>query len=117
MKHRPLVERFRHEVTNSRRGVVLRDYSIKDPVKGAWKVHAERLIRESSATICLVGEGTWRSEPVSWEIRKSAELGKKILAVYLGSNTVRTPAALLEVGAHPVSWDVEAIIDNLQHER
>ena len=117
MVHKPLVEQFRHQAMDSRCGMVFRDYSIKEPVDGAWKIHAERLIRKSSVTICLVGEGTWRSEPVNWEIRKSAELGKRILAVCLESNTVRTPAALREVGATPLPWDVEKIVDSLYDDR
>ena len=117
MEHKPLVEQFRHQATEGPCGLVFRDYSIKEPVEGAWKTHAERLIRDSSVTICLVGERTWRSEPVNWEIRKSAELGKRILAVYLESNSVRTPTALLEVGSTPMPWDVETIVDSLYHER
>ena len=117
MVHKPLVELFRHQATDSRSGLVLRDYSIKEPVEGAWKIHAERLIRRSSVTICLVGEGTWRSEPVNWEIRKSAELGKRILAVYLEPNTERTPTAIEEIGATPMPWDVEKIMDRLYDER
>lgn len=117
MVHKPLVELFKHQVTDSRCGLIFRDYSIKKPAEGAWKIHAERLIRRSSVTICLVGEGTWRSAPVNWEIRKSAEFGKRILAVYLESNTVRTPTALREVGATPMPWDVEKIMDRLYDER
>ena len=117
MVHKPLVEQFRHQVTDSRFGLVFRDYSIKEPVEGAWKIHAERLIRESSVTICLIGEGTWRSEPVNWEIRKSAELGKRILAVCLESNTVRIPTALDEVGATPMPWDVEKIVNSFYDDR
>ena len=114
--HKPLVERFRRQATDSRCGLVFRDYSIKEPVQGAWKIHAERLIRRSNVTICLVGENTWRSSPVNWEIRKSAELGKKILAVYLESNTVRLPTALREVEATPMPWNIEKIMHRLRDE-
>lgn len=113
MEHKPLVELFRDQAVGSRSGLVFRDYSIKEPVEGAWKAQAERLIRKSSVTICLVGKDTWRSEPVNWEIRKSAELGKRIMAVYLQSHAVRTPPALLEAGIAPMPWDVEAIVDRL----
>ena len=116
MQHKPLVELFREQARDRFRGLVFRDHSIKEPVEGAWKTHAERLIRESSVTICLVGEDTWRSEPVNWEVRKSAELAKRILAVYLQSNTVRTPAALLEVGVTPMPWDIVTIRDSLYDE-
>lgn len=117
MMHKPLVELFRQQVTNSRRGLVFRDYSIKEPVEGAWKAQVERLIRRSNVTICLVGKGTWRSEPVNWEIRKSAALGKRVIAVCLESNVIRTPAALREVGATLLPWDVDKIVDDLYDER
>ena len=117
MVHKPLVELFRHQATDSRCGLVFQDYSIKEPVEGAWKIHAERLIRRSNVTLCLVGESTWRSEPVNWEVRKSAELGNRIMAVYLESNIVRTPKALQEVGAIPMPWDFEKIMERLYDER
>lgn len=115
--HKPLVELFRRQAVLEGGGLLFRDYSIRNPVEGAWKNEAERLIRESSATLCFVGEGTWRSAPVNWEIRKSAELGKKVLAVYLESDDVPTPPALLEVGAVPMPWDLESIFDRLCDER
>ena len=117
MMHKPLVDQFRHQATESCCGLVFRDYSIKEPVRGVWKIYAERLIRESNVTICLIGEDTWRSEPVNWEIRKSAALGKRVLAVYLESNIERLPTAIREVGAKPLPWDLEKIVDDLYDER
>ena len=113
MEHKPLVDLFRNQAQNGHSGVVFRDYSIKEPVEGAWKIHAERLIRASSVTICLVGENTWRSEPVNWEVRRSAELGRRVLAVYLQSDTVRCPAALMEIGVMPMPWDIKMIVAHL----
>ena len=117
MEHKPLVDLFRDQASDSNSGLVFSDYSINEPVEGAWKVYAESLIRESSITICLVGESTWRSEPVNWEVRKSVELGKRVLAVYLQSNTVRTPPALVEVGVAPMPWDITSIADSLYDEQ
>ena len=117
MEHKSLVDLFRDQAADSNSGLVFWDYSIKEPVEGAWRVYAERLIRESSITICLVGESTWRSEPVNWEVRKSVELGKRVLAVYLQTNTVQTPPALFEVGVAPMPWDIKAIVDRLYDEQ
>ncbi len=114
--HKQLVEHFRRQAVRRGDRLQFRDYSTENPVVGAWKTEAERLIRESCATICFVGEGTWRSDPVNWEIRKSAELGKKILAVYIESDDVQTPPALLEIGAVPMQWDLESIVDRLCNE-
>lgn len=113
MEHKPLVDLFRDQAQNGHSGLVFRDYSIKEPVEGAWKIHAERLIRASNVTICLVGENTWRSEPVNWEVRRSAELGRRVLAVYLQSDTVRAPAALMEIGVRPMPWDIQKIMAQL----
>ena len=113
IEHKPLVDLFRDQARDSRSAVIFRDHSIKEPVRGTWKRYAERLIRESSVTICLVGESTWRSEPVNWEIRKSAELGKRVLAVYLQSSVTRIPSALVEIGVSPMPWDVETVLASL----
>ena len=117
IEHKPLVEMFRDQARNSDSALIFRDYSIKEPVRGAWKKYAERLIRESSVTICLVGENTWSSEPVNWEVRKSADLGKRILAVYLQSSAVRTPPSLEEIGVNPMPWDVGMIVEILDNNR
>ena len=116
-EHMPLVDLFRDQARDNCSTLIFRDYSIKEPVKGAWKRYAESRIRESSVTICLIGENTWRSEPVDWEIRRSADLGKRILAVYLQSSTARTPPALVEMGITPIPWDVETILNTLYDER
>ena len=117
IEHKPLVDLFRDQARDSCSAVSFRDYSIREPVQGAWRRYVERLIRESSVTICLIGENTWRSEPVDWEIRKSADLGKRILAVYLQSSVTRIPAALVEIGVTPMPWDVETVLDSLYHGR
>ncbi len=117
MEHKPLVDLFRDQAQYGHSGLDFRDYSIKEPVEGAWKIHAERLIRASSVTICLVGESTWRSEPVNWEVRRSAELGRRVLAVYLESNAARSPAALVEIGVIPMPWDIKTIVAHLYNEQ
>ena len=117
MKHKALVDVLRAQASTGGSAPVFRDYSIKEPVEGAWKTRAERLIRASTATICLVGDTTWQSEPVGWEVRKSAELGKRVLAVYLQSKDVRIPAVLSEMGVTPMQWNIDTIMEILDDER
>ena len=114
-EHKALVDSFRSQAASddSHSPLKFRDYSIKEPIENAWKTHAERLIRASAATICLVGDTTWRSEPVNWEIRKSVELGKRIFAVYLQPNASPIPAALAEIGVTPMPWDLNTIVSKL----
>ena len=113
IEDKPLVELFRGQARNRHSALTFRDYSIKEPLDGVWKRHAERLIRASTATLCLLGPATWRSEPVNWEIRRSVQLGKRILAVNLRTGAVRIPAALAEIDVRPLPWNVAAIVEEL----
>jgi hypothetical protein len=105
-----LVNAFRAQARNGRSDLEFCDYSVKESFERAWKTGVERLIRRCSATICLVGESTWSSDAVDWEIRKSDELGKKLIAVRLDPDVRRHPRALRELGIDVVPWDIEAIL-------
>jgi len=94
-EHKALVDRFREEAAANPSCPWFRGSFLEEPVVD-WQRHAERLIRRSAATICLVGDSTWRSEPVNWEIRRAASFGKPVLAISLHSSEVRLPAALLD---------------------
>lgn len=113
IEDKPLVELFRGQARNARSRLTFRDYSIREPLDGLWKRRAERLIRVSTGTICLLGATTWRSAPVNWEIRKSVQLGKRVLAVNLRPGPLRIPAALAEVGVGPLPWNISAIVEAL----
>ena len=113
MEDQRLANAFRAQARGGRSGLEFRDYSVKEPFERAWKTNAERLIRRCSATICLVGADTWRSDAVNWEVRTSASLGKQLIAVRLGPDVRRLPAALRELGVAPVPWDIEAIMSEL----
>lgn len=114
-EHKPLVDRFREEAAASPSGPCFRGSCLDEPVVN-WQRHAERLIRRSAATICLVGDSTWRSEPVNWEIRRAASFGKPVLAISLHSSEVRLPAALLDLGIHPVAFNPNSLPRDLSHD-
>ena len=117
MEDRNLVNLFRGQAKSSRSDLVFRDYSVKEPFERAWKTNAGRLIGMCSATICLVGPSTWQSSAVDWEIRKSAELGKRLLAVNLKPGIKPRPAALKELGVPTVQWKIDAIMRALDRAR
>ena len=113
-EHRVLVGRFCAQFT--RGPVALSLYESSPEIASGdelWKLEVERIIRSCAATICLVGDTTYRSEPVNWEIRRSTALGKAVLGVYLQSVTASIPSALSEIGVTPVPWNVAAIKEEL----
>lgn len=113
MEDRDLVNRFRVQVENGQCALVFRDYPIKETFEYAWKTNAERLIRSCSVTVCLIGKSTHQSKAVDWEIRKSAELGKSILAVVIDAPTPPVPPSLAELNISPLPWDIDRIVGEL----
>ena len=108
-----LADLFRDQARDEQSDIVFRDYSIKETFEHAWKTNAERLIRACSVTICLIGKTTHRSKAVDWEIRKSADLGKHVMAVSLEPTAPRVPPALAALNVPPLPWDIERIVGEL----
>ena len=105
---------FRSQIENRQPDVAFRDYSIKEAFEQAWKTNVERLIRACSATVCLIGKTTHRSRAVDWEVRKSVELNKCVMAVSIQpTETIVVPSALVEVRVKALSWDIERIAGEL----
>lgn len=114
MEDKKLVDLFRGQARNRRFLLSFRDHSVKEPFERAWKTQCEEKIRRCSLTICLVGYETYQSEPVNWEIRKSVEIGKGLMAVYIVLGRPRLPEALRENGVVPVPWKMDKIMDEIR---
>jgi hypothetical protein len=93
------------------------DMSVEVPVDSADAAAIKSVIsaRIGDAThfLCLVGKYTYKTRWVDWEIKKAAELKKKIVAVQAEKNTT-TPNALYGVGASwALSFDFDVIKESL----
>ena len=109
MEDKSLVDQFRVQAQKQHLPFAFRDYAVRDEFDTSWKSQAERIIRSSSLTLCFVGRGTYQSEPVNWEIQKSIELDKPVVAVYLVDEELPLPQALQEHSITPVSWQMQGI--------
>ena len=113
MEDRDLVKLFRGQAESKHSSLVFHDYPVKEVFEYAWKANVERLIRSCSVMICLIGETTHQSKAVDWEVRKSAELGKQILAVAIESPTPTVPPSLAELNVGSLPWDMDRIVGEL----
>ena len=113
MEDKDSVNLFRIQAESRQSALVFRDYPIKEAFEYAWKTNAERLIRSCNVTVCLIGKTTYQSKAVDWEIRKSAELGKYIMAVAIESPTPVLPPSLAELNVSPLAWNMEKIVGEL----
>lgn len=86
------------------------DVSVQsDDIAAIRRVVSAR-IRESSAFLCIIGEETWKSKWVAWEIEKARELGKPLIAVKTGKFT-KAPRALAGGNA---SWALSFKFDSIK---
>lgn len=98
---RPLVDAFRSRIGRQHPGVELLDHAVKDSYEEGWKRACATKIDRSEVLICLVGATTHRSQAVAWEIHRGLSLGKRIVAVTLGTDGVRVPEILTRHAIHP----------------
>ena len=76
------------------------DVTVDSEAAAVFKQELAARIGESSHFLCIVGEETYHSGWMAWEIRKAVELKKKLVAAKIDS-TNNSPAAMQGVGA---SW-------------
>ena len=111
-----LVNLFRGQARNKNSDLEFSDYSVKQPYDSTDAAYIRSKIRErlraAYVTICLIGESTYRSLWVDWEIRTSVEEGNKVFGVRLHSSSAKdtTPKALTDLQAPVYNWDVDAIV-------
>lgn len=74
------------------------DISIDSRVETEIKKGILPHIEDADIFLCIVGENTFKSKMVPWEIETAVSLGKKIVAVKT-SMTNKTPKELKSVGA------------------
>lgn len=108
---------LRGQAKNERSDLEFIDRSVRDPYESERaeyiKQRISERIRQSSVTVVYLTPDAAKSSWVNWEIERSLELDKKVIAVHKGENA---PASLPKaVSGHDikiVSWsDLAAEID------
>lgn len=113
-----LVNAFRGQSRSEQSGLDFIDFSLQVPFNSQDADYIRRGIRTRiqacSVTIVLVGETTYQSEWVDWEIRESLRLGKGVVAVRLGKEpSSRLPSAVVENDIPVLPWDNRVIMERL----
>lgn len=110
-----LVRLFRGQAKNEKSDLEFSDYSVKEPFNSTNAEYIRRNIRELlkqvSVTVVLIGETTFRSTWVDWEIATSADLGKGPVGMRLHSSYRDVvPQGLKDNKAEIVDWNIKEII-------
>jgi hypothetical protein len=100
---KPWAERLRGDVRRWLPNTAVIDFPPLPGPDSTWKTVVEEMLRKSDAVICLVGARTATSEPIDWELRRSAELGKPQLAVVVDSDAP-LPTAVTDLHVPVSRW-------------
>ena len=86
------------------------DFAVDSEEAAVVKQDLAARIGDSSHFLCIVGNESYRSGWLAWEIRKAVELKKKLVAAKIDS-TNNSPTAMQGVGA---SWSTMFDFDSIK---
>ena len=86
------------------------DVSIRSDDMAAIKRAISAKINNATYFLCILGDKTYRSKWVKWEIEKAIELKKRIVAVKTGASN-SSPTEIVGVGA---SWAMSFTFDSIK---
>ena len=117
------IEDFKNLI--GKHGINMRDSSIYEN-KLKNNAHNEQYIKNelikpqmkwAGTVAVLIGKETAKSDYVNWEIKAAAEMGKRIVGVFLhGAKEEDIPPALYEYGDSLVGWNGEKIVKAIEGE-
>ncbi|EJM69341.1 TIR-like domain-containing protein (DUF1863) [Pseudomonas sp. GM49] len=103
------VNLLRGQAKNDNNDIEFNDHSVREPYDSEQAEYIKRKITErinrASITVVFVSKDTAQSKWVKWEVEKSLELGKKVIAVHSGKQLQGTaPAWISEHKIKTVPW-------------
>lgn len=109
------VNLLRGQSKNTNSELEFSDYSVKKAFDSDESDYIKRKIREkiqnSSVTIVYLSDNSMNSDWVKWEIEKSKQMGKGIIAVYKGDNKPKNIPDIIKSNVSSiVTWKHEAIM-------
>lgn len=95
------------------------DRSLVDPVKSEDPNYIRKCIRDkmygTSVTVVLIGNNTYKSKWVRWEIEESVDRRNGLLGIKLkGKSSARIPDALKNCGARVINWEPSIFADAIE---
>jgi len=105
---------FRAQAKNKKLPLEFRDHSVKEPFDERWKTQVTEKINRCSLTICLIGNDTFKSEAVNWELKKSLQMEKGLMGVYLVNSNSRLPSILIQNSIKVVTWKLDLIMSEIR---
>lgn len=102
------VNLLRAHAKNENSGIEFNDHSVREPYDSERAEYIKRKIAEritrTSTTVVYLSENTAQSRWVEWEVKKSLEFGKKVVAVHPGNSFQGKTPTWLDANIKVIPW-------------
>lgn len=97
------------QAKNKNNDIQFYDYSVKDPFDSKWKTECKKRIARTKGTIVLIGQTTWKSEAVIWEIAETIRQDKYLFGIQINRDKTYTIPKWLP-SENVIRWNFEQIV-------
>jgi len=109
---------LRGQAKSERSDIEFVDWSVREPFNSERADYIRRKITErinqASVTVVYLSADTPKSDWVKWEVEKSIELGKNVIATYAGNTAPKPPSFVGTHGIEMIAWkDLGAALKKL----
>ena len=108
-KDRHAKELLKAQSKNKKIKLEFSDRSPERAFSNKWKTKMKNRIRDSSATIIMIGKDTHRSKAVNWEIEQSRKAGNKIIGVQIHKGKHHRLPPTMRKREELKRWKIETI--------
>ncbi|ACM21068.1 protein of unknown function DUF1863 [Geotalea daltonii FRC-32] len=102
------VNLLRAQAKNENSDIEFNDHSVQEPYESDRAEYIRRKITErinrTSTTVVYLSQNTAQSKWVRWEVEKSLELDKRVIAVHAGDKFTGDKPSWFSEGIKVVSW-------------
>ena len=93
---------------DERNDVEFYDNSVKEAFDSKWKTECVKRIAQTKGTIVMIGQTTWQSEAVIWEIAETVRQGHYLFGIQVNKDkTYPIPTGL--PAQNVIRWDFKQI--------
>lgn len=85
------------------------DYSVQNPWDSSWKTQCKARIAQTKGTIVLIGETTYKSEAVLWEIDETIRQDHYMFGIQINSGQTH-PIPRYIPASNVIRWDFDQIV-------
>lgn len=110
-------ELLKAQAKNKKISLDLNDQSPDRAFSSKWKTRMKNRIRNSSATVVMIGKDTYRSKAVNWEIEQSRRARNKIIGVQIHKGQHHRLPSNMRKGEELKKWQIETLARRLRKRR